>query len=74
MVENTEADVRLLVQQVAKRAMLGGGMDRQTYDALSEASTALTALARAAEYREDALQALRARLRACGTNLGVRAA
>lgn len=65
MIENTEADVRLLVRQIADRARLGGGMDRQTYDVLSDASAALAGFRFAGEGGQDALMAVRARLRAC---------
>lgn len=74
MVENIEADVRLLVRQVAERALQGGGMDRATYDALSAASTALSALTRAGEPQAPALQDVQARLRACEATAVVRAA
>jgi len=67
MSENIEAEVRLLVQQVAERATQCGGLDRETYDALTAASAALSALARAVEHegREEALRTMLARLRAC---------
>ena len=64
MAENTEADVRLLVRQVAELALQGGGMDRQTYDVLSEASAALAAFPGGGSC-QDTLRAVEARLRAC---------
>jgi hypothetical protein len=74
MGENTEADVRLLVRQVAERALQGGGMNRQTYDALSEASAALAISTSAGESGRDALREALARLRACEPALVVMAA
>jgi hypothetical protein len=67
MTENIEAEVRLLVSQISERATQGGGMDRLTYDALSAASAALSSKAPAGgqQGREEALCAMRARLRAC---------
>ncbi|MCJ2051831.1 hypothetical protein [Methylobacterium sp. J-070] len=67
MSKNIEAEVRLLVQRVAERATQGGGLDRETYDALTAASAALSALALAVEHegREEALRTMLARLRAC---------
>ena len=66
MAESTESALRLLVRQVSERAIQGGGMDRQIYDALSEASAALASLTVAGNLREDALRAVQARLCACG--------
>lgn len=67
MGENIETEVRLLVRQVAKRAIQGGGMNRLTYDALSAASAALSSKASVGgqQGREEALHAMRARLHAC---------
>ena len=68
MSANIETEVRLLVQQVRKRATQGGGMDRLTYDTLFAAAAALSNKLAAGESlaREEALHAIRARLRACG--------
>lgn len=65
MAESTESALRLLIRQVSERALQGGGMDRQIYDALSEASAALASPAVAGRIREDALRAVQARLCAC---------
>jgi len=67
MGENIEAEVRCLVRQVSDRATQAGGMDRRTYDALFAASAALASKSLDGESRgrEDALQAMRACLRAC---------
>jgi hypothetical protein len=76
MSNDIEAELRLLVRQVSERATLGGGMDRLTYDALSAASAALSSMALADERqgREEALYAVRARLRACEAGPYVKAA
>lgn len=67
MSENIEAELRLLVRQVSERAAQGGGMDRLTYDALTAASAVLSRmpLTGVRQGREEALQAVQARLRAC---------
>jgi hypothetical protein len=67
MTENIEAEVRLLVSRMSEMAAQGGGMDRLTYDALTAASAALSSKASAVgrQGREEALHAMRARLRAC---------
>jgi hypothetical protein len=67
MGENIEAELRLLVQRISGIATQGGGMDRLTYDALRAVSAALSnkALASGRQDREEALHAMRARLRAC---------
>jgi hypothetical protein len=76
MSESIEAELRILIRQVSERAAQGGGMDRSTYEALTAASAALSALARAVEPegREEALQAAQARLRACQAEPDVKAA
>jgi hypothetical protein len=76
MDENIEAELRLLVQRISERAPQAGGMDRLTYDALTAASAALSAGAHASERegREEALYAMRTRLRACEAEPFVKAA
>lgn len=76
MGDSIEAELRLLVRQVSERAAQGGGMDRLTYDALRAASVVLSSQAPAGEGRgrEQALCAVRARLRACEAEPAVRAA
>jgi hypothetical protein len=76
MSDSIEAELRLLVRQVSERAAQGGGMDRLTYDALTAASAALSsmALADGRQGREEALQAVQARLRACEAESYVKAA
>jgi hypothetical protein len=65
--ENIEAELRLLVQRISGMATQGGGMDRPTYDALRAASMALSSNPSAGRQQgpEEALHAMRARLRAC---------
>ncbi|MDP4002702.1 hypothetical protein [Methylobacterium sp. NEAU K] len=69
MDENVETEVRRLVRRVSEKAMQGGGMDRLTYETLSEATAALmsNALAGERQGRGEALYAMRERLRACGS-------
>ena len=76
MGDNTEAELRLLVQQIAERAAQGGGMDGPTYDAMIAAMAALSSLALSGERqgREEVLQPMRARLHACEAELHVKAA
>jgi hypothetical protein len=71
-----EAELRFLVRHISKRAAQGGGLDGQTYDALREASAALSSKPPTGESegREEALHAMRARLRACEAGLHVKAA
>ena len=65
MGEGIEGEVRLLVRQISDKATLGGGLDRQAYDASIAASTALAARDRtgAQQGREAMPQAMRVRLR-----------
>lgn len=76
MSASIEAELRLLVRQVSKRATLGGGMDRLTYDALTAASVALAGKALVGESlsRKEALCAAQVRLRACEAQSYVEAA
>jgi len=68
MSENIETEVRLLVRQVSEQAAQGGGMDQLTYDTLFAAAAALSSKLAAGESQgdEEALYAIRTRLRACG--------
>ncbi|MGH1575572.1 hypothetical protein ACRAWG_39345 (plasmid) [Methylobacterium sp. P31] len=76
MGENIEHEVRCLVRQVSEQAAQGGGLDRLTYDTLTAASAALSIVARGGghEGREEALRAMRMRLRACEAGNHVKAA
>ncbi|MDN3571893.1 hypothetical protein [Methylobacterium longum] len=76
MGDDIEAEVRRLVQRIAERATQGGGLERETYDALTAASAALSALARAFEREghEETLRAMLARLRACEAEPFIKAA
>jgi hypothetical protein len=67
MVRVTEVEIRVLIREVSARAARGGGMDRETYDALSAASALLADLA----FRpgESELALVRDRLTACGAPL-----
>jgi hypothetical protein len=49
--ENIEAEVKLLIRQVSEQVTQCGGMNRQTYDALSAASATLSSEALASGRR-----------------------
>ncbi len=76
MSENIEAELKLLVRQISERATQGGGMDRETYEALTAASVALSAPDHGggSQGHGTALLAAQARLRACAAETYVRAA
>lgn len=68
----TEGEIRALIRHIAAEAARGGGMDRETYDALSAANAILTDAASGG--REGDLTIVRDRLQACGTAPLARAA